>query len=389
MSRCSGRFALPRRGGFDRNRGVDPWYRIANVDEVASPTLLIFPDRVEENLRRMIATAGGAHRLRPHVKTHKLPQVLELQLRHGITRFKAATVAEAEMCGMGGAGEVLLAYPMVGPSPRRLAALVGKYPGTRFQGVVDHPSGLEALSRAAVEAGIEIEVLLDLNVGMDRTGILPGDGAFDLYASLARTPGLRPGGLHAYDGHLHQSDRAARREAMSGAFDRIWRLESRLKAAGFPVPRIVASGTPTTPLMADRPGVELGAGTTVLWDFGQAETCPDMDYLTAAVLLTRVISRPTANRITLDLGHKAVASEMPHPRVRLFGLEDATPVMHSEEHLVLESPRAEAFPVGTAVYGIPRHVCPTVALHSEVTVVRGHRASETWPVVARTRRITL
>ncbi len=368
---------------------MDPWYRIANADEVASPTLLIFPERVEENLRRMIATAGGAHRLRPHVKTHKLPEVLALQIAHGITRFKAATIAEAEMCGMGGAGEVLLAYPMVGPNPRRLAALARKYPGTRFQGVVDRPSGAEALSRAAVEAGVEIEVLLDLNVGMDRTGILPGEEAFDLYASLTRIPGLRPGGLHAYDGHLHQADRAERREAMAGAFDRIWWLESRLKAAGFPVPRIVASGTPTTPLMADRPGVELGAGTTVLWDFGQAETCPDMDYLAAAMLLTRVISRPTANRITLDLGHKAVASEMPHPRVRLFGLEDAIPVMHSEEHLVLESPRAAAFPVGTVVYGIPRHVCPTVALHSEVTVVRGHRAVETWPVLARSRRITL
>ncbi|MFM7213780.1 MAG: alanine racemase, partial [Verrucomicrobiota bacterium] len=153
---------------------MDPWYRIVNVDEVASPTLLIFPERVEENLRRMIATAGGAHRLRPHVKTHKLPQVLALQIAHGITRFKAATIAEAEMCGMGGAAEVLLAYPLVGPNPRRLVALVREYPGTRFQCVVDHPSGAEALSRAAVEAGVEIEVLLDLNVGMDRTGILPG-----------------------------------------------------------------------------------------------------------------------------------------------------------------------------------------------------------------------
>ena len=356
---------------------------------MASPTLLIFPDRVEENLRRMISAAGGAHRLRPHVKTHKLPQVLSMQIAHGIIRFKAATIAEAEMCGMGGAAEVLLAYPMVGPNPARLAALVRRYPGTRFQTVVDHPSGAEALSRAAVEAGIEVEVLLDLNVGMDRTGIRAGDDALALYAVIARAPGLLPGGLHAYDGHLHQTDRAVRREAMSGAFDRIWQLEARLKAAGFPVPRIVASGTPTTPLMADRPGVELGAGTTVLWDFGQAETCPDMDYLASAVLLTRVISRPTARRITLDLGHKAVASEMPHPRVRLFGLEDAIPVMHSEEHLVLESPRAGSYPVGTVVYGVPRHVCPTVALHSEVAVVRGGLALETWPVVARARRITL
>jgi len=368
---------------------VEHWYQVANVDEVASPTLLIFPERVEENLRRMIAAAGGPQRLRPHVKTHKLPQILAMQIARGITRFKAATIAEAEMCGMGGAAEVLLAYPMVGPNPRRLMELLRRYPGTRFQTVVDHPEGVAALSHAATEAGVEIEVLIDLNVGMDRTGIEPGDAAFALYGTLCRTPGIRPGGLHAYDGHLHQADRQVRREAMTRAFDRIWALEARLKASGFPVPRIVASGTPTTPLMAARPGVELGAGTTVLWDFGQAETCPEMDYLASAVLLTRVISRPTGNRITLDLGHKAVASEMPHPRVRLFGLEDAVPVMHSEEHLVIESPRADAFPVGTVVYGVPRHVCPTVALHSEVTVVRSHRAGDTWPVIARARRLTI
>ena len=385
----SGRFALPRRAGFERNRGVDPWYQVVNADEVPSPSLLIFPERVEENLRRMIAAAGGAHRLRPHVKTHKLPQILAMQIALGITRFKAATIAEAEMCAMGGANEVLLAYPMVGPNPRRLVSLIRRYPGTRFQTVVDHPAGAEMLSKAAVDEGVEVEVLIDLNVGMDRTGIAPSDAAFELYRTLCRLPGIRPGGLHAYDGHLHQADRRERQEAMARAFDRIWALETRLKESGLPVPRIVASGTPTTPLMADRPGVELGAGTTVLWDFGQAETCPDMDYLNAAVLLARVVSRPTANRITLDLGHKAVASEMAPPRVRFFGLEEATPVMHSEEHLVLDSPRADQFPVGTVVYGIPRHVCPTVALHSEVTVVRSHRAVDTWPVVARARRITI
>lgn len=368
---------------------MDPWYQVVNADEVPSPALLIFPERVEENLRRMIATAGGAHRLRPHVKTHKLPQILAMQIALGITRFKAATIAEAEMCAMGGAGEILLAYPMVGPNPQRLVALIRRYPETRFQSVVDHPAAAEALSQAAVKEGVEVEVLIDLNVGMDRTGIDPGDAAFELYRTLCRLPGIRPGGLHAYDGHLHQADRQERQEAMARAFDRIWALETRLKESGLPVPRIVASGTPTTPLMADRPGVELGAGTTVLWDFGQEETCPDMEYLNAAVLLARVVSRPTANRITLDLGHKAVASEMLPPRVRLFGLEDATPVMHSEEHLVLESTRADQFPVGTVVYGIPRHVCPTVALHSEVTVVRSHRAVETWPVVARARRITV
>ena len=109
----------------------------------------------------------------------------------------------------------------------------------------------------------------------------------------------------------------------------------------------------------------------------------------AAALLTRVISRPAANRLCLDLGHKAVAAENPHPRVVLFGLEDATAVGHSEEHLVLETDRAGDFPVGTAVYGVPWHVCPTVALYNDAVVVRDGRADGRWQVAARARTLSI
>jgi D-serine deaminase-like pyridoxal phosphate-dependent protein len=130
-------------------------------------------------------------------------------------------------------------------------------------------------------------------------------------------------------------------------------------------------------------------GTTVFWDAGYGTTLPDLPFVPAIVLLTRVISRPSPGRLCLDLGHKAVASENPHPRVVLFGLEDATAVGHSEEHLVLETPRAADFPVGTPIYGVPWHVCPTVALHDEAVVVRRGRAAERWPVVARARTLTI
>ena len=365
------------------------WFRITNEADVPSPALLLYPGRVEENLRRMIAGAGDVARLRPHVKTHKLPQILALELQHGITKFKAATIAEAEMCATAGAPDVLLAYQPVGPNARRLAELVRTFPRTRFLALADNPGTLAELAAAASAAPVTLEVLLDLNVGMNRTGIVPGEDAERLYHTLAHTPGLVPGGLHAYDGHLHNRDHAQLAAAAATAFAPVWTLRDRLLAAGLPVPRLIASGTPTFPLLAQRPEVEVGAGTTVLWDFGQAEACPDLDFLNAAVLLTRVVSKPTATRLTLDLGHKAVASEMPPPRVRLLGLEDAAFVMHSEEHLVIDTPRAAEFPVGAVLYGSPRHVCPTVALHSEVWAVRGGLATETWPVTARARRITV
>lgn len=365
------------------------WYRIANEADVPSPALLLYPDRIEKNLHLMIDRAGGADRLRPHVKTHKMPQIVSLALARGITKFKAATIAEAEMAAAAGAADVLLAYPVVGPNAGRLAALVRAYPRTLFRTLADSKAGVEMLSRAAVSAGVTIDVLLDVNVGMDRTGIAPGEEAAALYATIASSPGLTAGGLHAYDGHLRDPDQGKLSASAADAFAPFWKLRDELRKRQIAVPLLIASGTPTFPILAAESGVEVGPGTTVLWDFGQQAVCPDLPFLFAAVLLTRVISRPTPNRLCLDLGHKAVASEMPHPRVRLFGLEDAVFVAHSEEHLVVETERADAFPVGTALYGIPRHVCPTVALHAEVVVVRDGRAAESWPVVARGRRITI
>lgn len=366
-----------------------PWYLLTDAESVASPALLVHPATIEENLRRMIALAGSADRLRPHVKTHKMPQVIALELRHGISKFKVSTIAEAEMTADAGGTDILLAYPTIGPNARRMAELMTRFPGVRFRTIADSDEGVAGLAAAATAASLTIEVLLDLDVGMHRTGIAPGPAAVALYRRIAATPGLVPGGLHAYDGHLHDADHARLEAAVEEAFAPVWRLRADLMASGLPVPLIVASGTPTFPILARHAGVEVGAGTTVLWDSGQPTISPDLDFLHAAVLLTRVVARPAANRLCLDIGHKAVASEMPHPRVKFLGLEDATFVTHSEEHLVVETARADEFPVGTVVYAVPRHVCPTVALHAEVVVVQDRRVVDRWPVTARARRITV
>lgn len=365
------------------------WYEIANAADIPSPALLVYPDRIAENLRRMAAAAGGPERLRPHVKTHKMPEVIRLCLAQGVRKFKAATIAEAEMTAAAGAADVLLAYPVVGPAAGRLVELVRRFPRTRFRAVVDSDVGIDDLARAAAAAGVTIDTLLDLNVGMDRTGVAPGPEAVRLARRIAGSPGLACGGLHAYDGHLTDADHARLVAKVEAAFAPVWRLRDDLVAAGIPVPLIVAAGTPTAPILAARGDVETGAGTTVLWDFGQPAISPDLDFLNAAVLLARVVSHPAPGRLCLDLGHKAVASEMPHPRVRIFGLEDATFPGHSEEHLVVETPRAAEFPVGTVVYALPRHVCPTVALHEEAVVVQNGRAVGRWHVAARTRRISV
>ncbi|MGV3485864.1 MAG: M81 family metallopeptidase [Planctomycetaceae bacterium] len=368
---------------------MNDWYRIENANDIASPTLLVYPDRIEENLRRMIACVGDVSRLRPHVKTHKMPQVIAMKIAAGIHKFKASTIAEAEMTAAAGGQDVLLAYQPVGPNIQRFMELIKCYPQTTFSTLVDNVPSLFDIATMARSYGVAARLMIDLNVGMDRTGIAVGPQAAELYRLICETDGVEAVGLHAYDGHLHEPDAALLATQASETFAPVWSLRQQLQSEGLDVPLVVAGGTPTSKLLASQDGVEVGAGTTVLWDFGQAETSPDLNFQNAAVLLARVISRPTANRICIDLGHKAVASEMAPPRVRWFGLEDAKPVMHNEEHLVLEVPDSHELRVGTVLYGIPRHICPTVALHHQVWCVRDRIAVETWPVVARARCITI
>jgi D-serine deaminase-like pyridoxal phosphate-dependent protein len=381
------------------------WWTIQNVDDIPSPALLVYPDRAEENLRRLIAVGGGAARLRPHMKTHKLPAIARLHGALGLTKVKCATIAEAEMLADNGLADVLLAYQPVGPAVARLIRLAERYPHVTFRAVVDDEGAARALSGGFSAAERTIDLLVDLDVGMHRTGVEP-ERAAPLCHLLAHLPGVTFGGLHAYDGHLRDPDLAGRTVQADAGFARVRALADALEAGGVPVPRIVAGGTPTLPCHARRPdrGLELSPGTIVFWDAGYAAGLPDMDFLHAALVLTRVVSKPGGHRVCLDLGHKALASEMPHPRVVLIRPQpwalgpraDAPlPVLpasfigHSEEHLVLETPEAASLRVGDVLYGIPWHVCPTVALHGQAVVVRDHRAVERWDVTARERVLTI
>jgi len=372
------------------SNAVTAWYEVRNVGSVPSPALLVYPERVTANLQRLVAMAGGTERLRPHVKSHKMPAVVQLQLELGITRFKCATIAEAEMLAQTGAPDVLLAYPLVGPQIARAVRLIAAYPHTHFALVADAAEPLRALSAALVAARQTAEVLLDVNTGMDRSGVDPTDPtAIDLYRLCSTLPGVCPGGLHAYDGHLAESDVAQRAAHCEAAFAGVLQLQRAIENAGMSVPRIIAGGTPTFPLHLRRPAVECSPGTCVFWDFGYADRFPDLTFEFAALVLTRVVSKPTARRLCLDLGYKALAADPPQPRVKFLNLPEAEPVLHNEEHLVLETPHAREYPVGSVLYGVPRHICPTVALYSQAYVVQDGEYASVWPVTARDRFLTI
>jgi D-serine deaminase-like pyridoxal phosphate-dependent protein len=362
-------------------------FRVEDTAGLLSPSLIIDRGLLLHNLEMMIAMARGAHRLRPHVKTHKMPAVVQLCEAYGVRKHKVATIAEAEMVADAGGLDVLLAYPVVGPNIARLASLVRNFPNTTFRALVDDPQSARALSEGMSWLDRSLPVLVDLEVGMGRTGVAPGDEAFALYELVAQLPHLVPDGLSAYDGHIHDPDPRDRAASARGGIEQTLRLRDRLLARGLPVPRLVLGGTPTFPIHAavDEPDVECSPGTCVLQDVGYATKYPDLPFRPAAALLTRVISRPRDGRICLDLGHKAVAADPAGPRVVIPELPDARFVMHSEEHLVVETASADRYPPGSTLLAFPTHICPTCALHKKAYVVEDGRLVDEWVVAARDR----
>ncbi|MCP4847717.1 MAG: D-TA family PLP-dependent enzyme [Verrucomicrobiaceae bacterium] len=362
------------------------WTPLTNPENIPSPGLLIDPGKVARNIDRMISTVGSdkIHRLRPHVKSHKMSEVTKLQIDRGIHQFKAATIAELEMAAESGAEDVLLAYQPVGPNIKRLACLIERFPGTSFSAITDN---MDCARHIADQLGNDrnpFRLFIDIDCGMHRTGIALGEKMHSLRRWIEKQYGVNFAGLHAYDGHLHQPSLETRKEEVAS-------IKSALGdyVAADPVPAIIVSGSPTFNLWADTTDWQCSPGTTLLWDIGYAQSFPELDFEIAACLLTRVISTPGEMNICLDLGHKAVAAENPlERRVSLQGIADAKTLTHSEEHLVIKSTKATQFSPGDALLGFPRHICPTVALHADANVIsNGNATGETWQVRARNRAL--
>lgn len=364
------------------------YYEVANPEEVVSPGLVVFMDLVRRNLAEVVRMAGGPERLRPHCKTHKMPRILQEMTELGITKHKCATLAEAEMLAHAGVTDVLIAYQLVGPNIRRLGNLMDRFPAVKFAVVCDAVGPLEALSDEMAARGREVGVLLDVDSGMGRTGVRCDGNADELYEAICSSPGIRPAGLHWYDGHTRQTDPAERQAAVLGAWQPLLELRDRLLVNGFPVPAIVAGGTGSFGILAEtgEPNLEVSPGTTTFFDLHYGETFSDLNFLPAAGVLTRVVSANRPGHVTLDCGHKSIAPDQPAGRRMAFpSIPDAVEVAHTEEHLVIATSIADQLAQGDALVALPRHVCSTVALHCQAALVEGGRVIEHYAVESRDR----
>jgi len=372
---------------------MNPQYAIADTSALFSPGLVFYKDLIRHNISEAVRIAGSTGRLRPHVKTHKTREIVRMQMEAGIKKHKCATLAEAEMLAQCDVPDIFLAYNMVGPNCGRLTKLMKAYPNSRFSVTVDHPAGAKVLSAAMAAAGEEAEVVIDLDVGQHRTGVPPGPEAVSLYEMIGQLPGLKPGGLQVYDGHNHQESLAERQAAVQKLLGPVLDLRLQLAKRGFQLPRMIVGGTPTFPVYAklDLPGIECSPGTCVLNDHGYGTRFSDLaGFIPAALVLTRVVSRPTPTRVTMDLGTKAVASDPPAgKRCVLLDVPDHEPILQNEEHFVIETPAAERFRPGDEIYAMPTHICPTCALHRQAYVVESGILTEAWDIVARDRVLTI
>lgn len=375
-------------------------YRIDDPSQIYSPGLVIFHSLLEHNLDEMVRVAGGPEKLRPHCKTHKIPQIIKLWLDRAVTKHKCATIAEAEMLADNGVTDILIAYQMVGPNLKRLSSLIEKYPTAKVATLVDSPAAVLQLSQAMVKLNERsngarnhvCDVMLDLNSGMNRTGIALGENAIQLYEMIETSDGVRAAGLHWYDGHHRQPDLQERHAAVKFGWDRLTRFRDQLLMSGLSVPRVVAAGTGSFPILAElgEPDLELSPGTTVFHDDDMATRFPEQNFLPAQAILTRVVSCCQPRQLTLDVGHKSCAADQPFGR-RLFfpQLADCEEVMHSEEHLVVETNDADKFQLGDALLAFPRHACPVSAVHQFASVVADGKVIDRWNVVARDRVISI
>ena len=359
------------------------WYRIKNESEVFTPSVLIFPDRVQENIRRMIKISGDVSRLRPHVKTHKMAEIVQLQVQQNITNFKCATLTEMEMTAANGGMDILLAYPIFGPDIKKYFSIVKKYPQVKFSVLVDNEKSISEITDESMIQQQKVNVFIDIDNGMHRTGIEP-ESAFELARAISQNLWLDLTGLHIYDGHIHVSDVKIREEQCNNDFKGVDELVEKLRNIGIEFDELACGGTFTFPIHAKYKNRTLCPGTPILWDAGYEKNIPDLDFLTAAVLTGRVIGKPHG-RICFDLGHKTMASEMPHPRLKFLDIHLDNVENQSEEHLVISTPEAEKLNPGDFVYAIPIHICPTIALQEQVYVVENNKVTGTWDVVARKR----
>ncbi len=355
-----------------------------------TPCLVVDLDRLERNIAEMAEyarTHGLA--LRPHLKTHKTAEIARAQRAHGVVGFTCAKITEAEAFAAAGVlDDVLIAYQIVGD--QKIERLLRLAERVQVTVAVDSVAVAEPLSRAALARGMRLDVVIEVDTGLRRAGVEPGEPVLRLAREISQMPGLRLRGLMTHEGHAGRASTAEELERLARmAGEAMVGSAELLRREGIPVDVVSVGSTPAAFATTRVPGItEMRPGTYVFYDaaaFRFGRIGPDR---VALRVLATVISRPAPDRAVIDAGSKTLTYDPPPPGRTGYGYvveyPDAVISRLSEEHGVLEfPPETKGPPVGERIEIIPNHVCPVVNLQDELFVVRGGEFVGTWRVIAR------
>jgi D-serine deaminase-like pyridoxal phosphate-dependent protein len=372
----------------------DQQYKITGLEDVMTPVLVVYPEIIASNIELTLELLGGnPDRWRVHIKTAKLGYTLRMLVEHGVRNFKCATTLELLVACQCGAADVLFAYPSMGANARRVREIAEEFAKVRISVLAENGEQVRQWR------GGRLGVFLDINPGMNRTGIEQShdDEIVGLVRAIGAS-GLEFRGLHYYDGHYGALDGGERNAAAHAGYNSLLKIVSEVERSGASVREVITAGTPTYPCSLSFEGFRnagfthrISPGTVVYCDAMSLTQLPkEYGYRPAVLVLTRVVSHPRAEIITCDAGHKAVSADAGVPTCVVVGHAELTPLSPSEEHLPMAVEAGAAGPhVGEVLYLLPRHVCPTVNNFDDALLVRNGEIESVEKVSARGREVPL
>lgn len=359
----------------------------ATLRDIETPALIVDRAALERNITQMAATAERAGlALRPHAKTHKSVEIARLQLAAGAIGIACATVAEAEMLAAADIGGLLLTAPVMGASKFARLTHINRTHGITV--AVDHARQVEAIAAAMQPADKALAVVVDVDVGQLRTGVIDAGDGVRLAQMIAAQPQLRFAGIQGFAGHAqHIADPRERRQATAEAAETLRRQTEALTAAGLRPDLVTGSGTGTHAQDCDGPYNELQVGSYVFMDSDYARIVDERGagpaFTPSLFVLATVVSVNRPGQVTVDAGTKALATNGPPPCHIVGAPQGATYRFAGDEHGVISIPAGAAAPqLGDRLLIGATHCDPTVNLHARYHAV-GDRGVESWPIGAR------
>jgi D-serine deaminase-like pyridoxal phosphate-dependent protein len=349
-----------------------------------TPALIVDLDVMEQNIARIASTcrANGVN-WRPHVKGQKTLEIVQKELAAGAIGITCAKLGEAEVFAAAGVRSILIANQIVGPRKmRRLAAVAEK---AEVIVAIDNPAHADELAKTVAAAGCRINVVVEVDIGMGRAGVPPGDAAAELGRAVARHDGLVFRGVSGWESHaVTIASRADKARAVAEAIGLLVASAEACRRAGLAVDIVSCGGTGTFPYCCEQPGVtEIQAGGGIFSDNHYRQHY-HVDFPCALTVLATVTSRPAPNRVIIDAGKKVMSSDAAAPSP--LGLGPIRDIRLSAEHGIIELEAPSDLPrIGDKIELVVGYSDTTVHLHDEIVGVRGGVVEAIWPVIARGR----